>query len=100
MRNIILLSAIFITIITGCSSDPKKEKTNVVADCVFPNTESSAPGWICGEPVDAVAVGALGVAEPSIGGVSFMIDIAVADGRARLAEQMQVQVSKMVKKYL
>ncbi len=102
MKKIALLSTLAaLTLLTACSSDPKKTiNKDIVADCVFPNTEKSAPTWICDAPVAGIPVTAVGVAEPSKGGISFMKDIAAADGRGRLAEQMQVRVSKMVKKYL
>ncbi|AZR82684.1 MULTISPECIES: LPP20 family lipoprotein [Piscirickettsiaceae] len=91
---------------SGCSTQEKKdesaEKQNplAVADCVFPNTNVAAPGWICDEPVDSLAISAVGIAEPSKAGISFMKDMAAADGRGRLAEQIKVQVQKMVKQYL
>lgn len=72
----------------------------VVADCVFPNTEQAAPGWICDEPQPGLDIQAVGVAEPSKGGMSFTKDMAATDARGRLAEQYKVKVSKMVKKYL
>jgi len=102
MKKIALLSTLAaLTLLTACSSDPKKTiNKDIVADCVFPNTEKSAPDWICDAPVAGIPVTAVGIAEPSKGGISFMKDIAAADGRGRLAEQMQVRVSKMVKKYL
>ena len=102
MKKIALLSTLAaLTLLTACSSDPKKTiNKDIVADCVFPNTEKSAPTWICDAPVAGIPVTAVGIAEPSKGGISFMKDIAAADGRGRLAEQMQVRVSKMVKKYL
>ena len=101
MKKIILVSTMAIATLSGCSSEPKKPtNNNIVADCVFPNTEKAAPGWICDEPVNNVEVSAVGIAEASKGGISFMKDIAAADGRGRLAEQMQIRVSKMVKKYL
>jgi len=75
-------------------------KPQMVADCVFPNTEKAAPGWICDEPVPGLDVQAVGIAEPSKAGISFMKDLAAADARGRLAEQTKVRVNKMVKKYL
>lgn len=71
-----------------------------VADCVFPDTDKAAPGWICDEPVPGLDIQAVGIAEKSKGGVSFMKDIAATDARGRLAEQFKVKVNKMVKKYL
>jgi len=78
----------------------KDTKKEMVADCVFPNTEKAAPGWVCDEPVPGLDVQAVGIAEPSKAGISFMKDMAAADARGRLAEQTKVRVNKMVKKYL
>jgi hypothetical protein len=91
-----------ISSLSGCSSEPKKEakKPQAVYDCVFPNTNQPAPGWICDEPVPGIEVSAVGIAEPSKAGLSFMKDMAAADARARLAEQLRVRVQKMVKSYL
>lgn len=77
-----------------------KEKVKPVHDCVFPDTNVGAPGWVCDEPVAGLDVQAVGISEKSAAGISFMKDIAAADARGRLAEQMKVQVQKMVKKYL
>ena len=99
----IVLSSVLITfMLTGCSSTPDKKniKQGIAQDCVFPNTEVAAPGWICDEPVKGVAVSAVGVAEATKGGISYQKDLATADARGRLAEQMKVQVGKMVKKYI
>lgn len=92
-----------VAILSACSSSEKKQNTSVltqVDDCVFPNTDVPAPVWVCDEPVPELALSAVGISEPSKAGFSFMKDIAAADGRGRLAEQMQVQVQKMVKQYL
>ncbi|MBN2864929.1 MAG: LPP20 family lipoprotein [Thiotrichales bacterium] len=96
-----LSSAVFLW---GCSETPKQAEpatpATAVADCVFPNSAIPAPGWICDEPVAGIEVSAVGIAEPSKAGLSYMKDMAAADARGRLAEQMQVQVQKMVKQYL
>lgn len=94
-----LLSAL-ITGTVACGGGDNNVKSADVPDCVFPNTEQAAPGWICDEPVPGLDVQAVGVAEPSKGGISFMKDLAATDARGRLAEQFQVKVSKMVKRYL
>lgn len=75
-------------------------KTAAVPDCVFPNTSTAAPGWVCDEPVPGLDVQAVGIAEQSKAGISFMKDMAAADARGRLAEQTKIRVQKMVKKYL
>lgn len=103
MKKLVIASAVSFVILSGCSSSdtkPESKAAQPVADCVFPNTDKPAPGWICEEPVAGIDFSAVGIAEPSQAGISYMRDMAVADGRGRLAEQMQVQVSKMVKKYL
>lgn len=101
MKKVKLISAVTalsaVVFLAGCG---KEVKPTEVSDCVFPNTNTPAPGWVCDEPVPGVALSALGVAEPTKAGISFQKDMAAADGRGRLAEQMKVQVQKMVKQYL
>ncbi|RUM92797.1 MAG: hypothetical protein DSZ27_02090 [Thiomicrospira sp.] len=90
-------------VLSACSStEVKEEKTPNYSgvSCVFPNSKEAAPGWVCDEPVPGLVLSAVGIAEPSQAGISYMKDMAAADGRGRLAEQMQVQVQKMVKQYL
>lgn len=83
--------------LTACGSDEVKED---VADCVFPDAPSAAaPGWICDEPVDGVEVSAVGVAEKSAAGHSFMKNMAATDARVQLAQSMKVHVQNMVKQY-
>jgi hypothetical protein len=88
--------ALAIWSLSACTkSDP-----DMPAECVFPDTEVAAPGWICDEPVPGLDVQAVGISEKSAAGMSFMKDMAAADARGKLAEQMKVKVSKMVKSYL
>lgn len=87
-------------LLAACGGKEVKEAAVVVPDCSFPGTSTPAPGWICDEPVPGVEVSAVGIAEPSKAGMSYMKDMAAADARGRLAEQVQVQVQKMVKSYL
>ncbi|NOR51164.1 MAG: hypothetical protein GQ470_00955 [Gammaproteobacteria bacterium] len=98
MKTIKLTAVMVLALGTiACGSSPVKDAP---ADCVFPNTEKSAPGWICDEPQAGLDIQAVGIAEPSKGGISFMKNLAAADARGRLAEQFKVKVSKMVKIYL
>lgn len=84
--------------LAACSSD-KVVKT-AAPDCVFPDAPSAtAPGWICDEPVAGIAVSAVGVAEKSAAGHSFMKNMAATDARVQLAQAMQVHVQNMVKQY-
>jgi hypothetical protein len=84
-------------LLTACGSDEVKQD---VADCVFPDAPTAAaPGWICDEPVEGVAVSAVGVAEKSAAGHSFMKNMAATDARVQLAQSMKVHVQNMVKQY-
>ena len=84
-------------LLAACGSDDVKED---VADCVFPDAPSAAaPGWVCDEPVEGVEVSAVGVAEKSAAGHSFMKNMAATDARVQLAQSMKVHVQNMVKQY-
>ena len=89
--------AVIALVLTSCGSDEVKE---AAADCVFPDAPSAAaPGWICDEPVEGIAVSAVGVAEKSAAGHSFMKNMAATDARVQLAQSMKVHVQNMVKQY-
>ena len=98
MRKIIyvLLSAVAVIGVTGCSSAPAKVK---MADCVFPNSNEAAPGWVCDQPVEGMPVVAMGAAAKSDAGISFMKQMAATDARVQLAQNMKVQVQNMIKQY-
>jgi hypothetical protein len=98
MRNSVkLISAAAITVmLTACGSEEVKD----VAECVFPDApDVAAPGWICDEPVEGIAVSAVGSAEKSKAGNSFMKNMAATDARVQLAQAMKVHVQNMVKQY-
>ena len=98
--QIINLLTIVVTtalLLTSCSSDEVKQ---AAADCVFPDAPgAAAPGWICDEPVEGIPVSAIGVAEKSAAGHSFMKNMAATDARVQLAQSMKVHVQNMVKQY-
>jgi len=78
----------------------KEEVKTAAPDCVFPEAPSTAaPGWICDEPVEGIAVSAVGVAEKSKAGHSFMKNMAATDARVQLAQAMKVHVQNLVKQY-
>jgi hypothetical protein len=84
-------------VLTACGTEEVKE---AAPDCVFPDSPATAaPGWICDEPVEGVEVSAVGVAEKSAAGHSFMKNMAATDARVQLAQSMKVHVSNMVKQY-
>jgi hypothetical protein len=88
---------IMVLLLTGCGSDEVKE---AAPDCVFPDSPATdAPGWVCDEPVEGVEVSAVGVAEKTAAGHSFMKNMAATDARVQLAQSMKVHVQNMVKQY-
>ncbi|MDT8282493.1 MAG: LPP20 family lipoprotein [Gammaproteobacteria bacterium] len=84
--------------LTACSTSDEVKLD--FADCAFPDAPTeSAPGWVCDQPVEGVAVSAVGVAEKSAAGYSFMKNMAATDARVQLAQAMKVHVQNMVKQY-
>jgi hypothetical protein len=99
LSNLLLCSVVSLGL-AACGSNPQKEAPKVkVADCVFPNTQEAAPGWICDEPVEGVEVSAVGTAEKTAAGLDFMKNMAATSARVQLAQRMKVQVQNMVKQY-
>ncbi len=89
--------AVAALMLSACSGSEVKEAQH---DCVFPDAPSAgAPGWICDEPVEGIQVSAVGVAEKSAAGHSFMKNMAATDARVQLAQAMKVHVQNMVKQY-
>lgn len=83
--------------LTACSGSGVKDAPS---DCVFPDSPNDkAPGWICNEPVDGVAVWAVGAAEKSAAGHNFMKNMASTAARIQLAQSMKVHVQNRVKQY-
>jgi hypothetical protein len=95
LSNILLCSVVTLGL-AACGSTPVKPK---VADCTYFGTQDPAPLWICGAPVDGVEVSAVGSAEQSGAGESFMKQMAATDARVQLAQSMKVQVANMIKQY-
>ena len=95
LKLIMLLA--FSSVLTACGGGDAVKQT---ASCVFPDApDAPAPGWICDEPVAGVPVSAVGVAEKSAAGHSFMKNMAATDARVQLAQAMKVEVQNMVKQY-
>ena len=96
--GLIGISGVMLTLLlTGCGSDEIKQEA---PDCVFPDSPTTdAPGWVCDQPVEGVEVSAVGMAEKSAAGHSFMKNMAATDARVHLAQSMKVHVQNMVKQY-
>ena len=84
------------TLLASCGGNVKE-----VADCVFPDApDTPAPGWICDQPVDGIDVSAVGSAQKSAAGQSFMKQMAATDARVQLAQRMKLQLRNMIKQYV
>lgn len=92
-----LIVALVVAGLAGCASAPEKQP---MADCTFPGTSDEAPGWICDEPVEGLTVSSVGSATKSAAGPGFMKQMAAADARVQLAQNMKVQVQNMVKQFV
>lgn len=86
-----------IVLLTACG---KNQTMPSVADCTYPDApDQVAPVWICDEPVDGIELSAVGFAQKSAAGPSFMKQQAVADGRVQLAQIFKTHVNNMIKQY-
>lgn len=93
-HNLSLAAGAAALTLAGCAGRP------AAPECTFPDVPASpAPAWVCDAPVEGVAVSAVGAHEPSAAGAVFAKDQAAAVARVRLAQQMRVHVSNMVKQY-
>jgi hypothetical protein len=96
--NIKRLSGVaLVAMLSACGGEAVKQ---AAPDCVFPDAPTApAPGWVCDEPVEGVAVSAVGSADKSAAGQGFMKNMAATDARVQLAQRLKVQVQNMVKQY-
>lgn len=103
-----LLVCSVVVLAAGCSTNASKPAgtsgkdagSATVAECVWPDMPSqAAPCWVLGNPVEGVSKSAVGSHEKTAAGVSFQRDMALADGRNQLAQEMSVSVSQLIKKY-
>lgn len=95
-RYVLLLAAAGLLGLGGCASEPPKV---AAPECVFPNSQQAAPGWVCNMPVEGVGVSAVGMAQKSGAGLSFMKQMAMTDARVQMAQAVRVRVTNMVKQY-
>ena len=105
MKKIALISSLTASVLlVGClgstGGTKPQAKAETVPDCVWPGTSQAAPGWTCDEPVEGVAIYAVGTYEKTAAGLQFQKDQAAAAARVTMAQQMKVYVSNMVKQYV
>ena len=92
-------------VLAACATSEKEEQMEkekaLMVDCTFPDSvEISAPAWICDVPVPGWNVTSVGSAAPTDAGYDFMKDQAAASARVRLAQQMEVHISNLIKQYV
>lgn len=100
MKKLCLL--MLLLFLAACASKKQDNVvvTNEIQECYYPDAPGvSAPVWICGAKVEGIAVSAVGVAKKTTAGVNFMLQQASANARIFLAQQIQSNVTAMVKNY-
>lgn len=76
---------------SSVSATAKVKKTK---KCLFPKSKKRAPSWVCDARADGVAVAAVGSAAKSGAGISHMEQMAAADARSRLVQNVRESVKK------
>ena len=68
--------------------------------CTFADgSNEPAPEWVCGAPVDDIALSGVGYSDKSVAGPNFMKQMAATAARLELAQIMQAEVQSMIKQY-
>jgi len=92
--------------VVSCAGRTDREEVRVeeiqdIDECFFPDSPNDkAPLWICGAPIEGLALYGVGIAEKSKAGFSFMRQLAATDGRTLLAQEMQTEIQNMVSSYV
>ncbi|MBJ7537027.1 LPP20 family lipoprotein [Marinomonas transparens] len=90
--------------LAACSKDKEVVNTPApvpVPDCVFADgSNRAAPQWVCGTPVEGVALSAVGYSEKSAAGPNYMKQMAATAARVELAQVLSLDLQNMVKQYV
>lgn len=100
MTSTLRKSALVVAVaaLAACSSNPKEQQN--FADCTFADgSQKAAPEWVCGAPLDGLALSAVGYADKSMAGPNFMKQMAATAARVELAQTMKVELQNMIKQY-
>ena len=90
LTRVLGVSALALSL-TACFGGGSKQAA--VPDCTFPDAPAvAAPGWVCDEPVEGLAVSAVGSADKSGAGINFMKQQASAAARVQLAQMMKLWI--------
>lgn len=76
------------------SSASTTAKVKKAKKCLFPKSKKRAPSWVCDAQADGVAVAAVGSAAKSGAGISHMEQMAAADARSRLVQNVRESAKK------
>ncbi|NVK73341.1 hypothetical protein C0J08_04285 [Marinomonas sp. CT5] len=94
-----LVAASFL--LAACSKEVVNTPVAAVPDCVFADgSNQPAPDWVCGAPVEGVALSAVGYSEKSAAGANYMKQMAATAARVELAQVLSVDLQNMVKQYV
>ena len=75
----------------------KAAKVSKAKKCLFPKSRKRAPNWVCSAHVNGLAVTAVGSAAKSKAGISFVEQMAAADARAHLVQNLRESVQKKIR---
>jgi hypothetical protein len=96
----VLLSAVMFLSVDAWGAAPATAsataKVKKAKKCLFPKSRKRAPTWVCDAKVDGLAVTALGLAAKSGAGISFMEQMAAADARTHLAQNLRGSGQKTI----
>jgi len=94
----LLTSVALVGLMSACV--PKKPDA-VAIDCAHKDTpDKPAPAWVCERVHKGMQASAVGFSEKLAGGPSLTEEIAATNARVKLAKEIGVQVSAMVKTYI
>jgi hypothetical protein len=97
LASILLASVVLV----ACSKDADDAPAVAVPDCVFADgSNQPAPDWVCGSPVEGVALSAVGYSENSAAGPNYMKQMAATAARVELAQVLSLDLQNMVKQYV
>ena len=94
----VLLSATLVLSVDALGATPGSTSTTVkvkkTKKCLFPKSKKRAPSWVCDAQADGMAATAVGSAAKSGAGISHMEQMAAADARSRLVQNVRESVQK------
>ncbi|TYL47101.1 LPP20 family lipoprotein [Marinomonas sp. IMCC 4694] len=88
-------------VLVACSKEVINAPVAAIPDCVFADgSNQAAPDWVCGAPLEGVALSAVGYSEKSAAGPNYMKQMAATAARVELAQVLSVDLQNMVKQYV